>query len=140
MLPDMLMHQSSHMIRLLLVASTSGALLAAALLPTAASAAADDEQLPTSGSAVIHGSEQVSIDETAGMSPFTTTNAGGGRWDYGIGGGYSYSYYFHKTASHRSTACSRTACAKTGWAPGNVTTHAKALKTAGGNTAYWDKR
>lgn len=139
MLPSMFIQQVK-VPRPLAMAAVGAAVLVGVLLPSAASASTDAVGITQGGSASINGSEQVTIDETTGLSPFAEANVGGGKWQYGIGGGYSYSYYYHKTAEHRSTACSRTACAKTGWADGGVTTHAKALKTASGNTAFWDKK
>jgi lactococcin 972 family bacteriocin len=70
----------------------------------------------------------------------TTTNAGGGLWQYGVSGNV-FSYYHHATKGHTATACDgrdpfktckQVAAVKNNWA--------RAATNAGprGNTAYWN--
>jgi lactococcin 972 family bacteriocin len=128
-------------------AALGAALVAALALPTTASASAvglvGDQA--SGGSAVITGGEgtQVVVDDTAeGVRPQTTQRVGGGVWIYGIGGGNSYSYYDHSGKTHKSTACAGfgTSCRSSGWVAKGTRSVAQVLRTAGGNTAFWDTK
>ncbi|MEG8036074.1 lactococcin 972 family bacteriocin [Sphingomonas sp. LR61] len=96
------------------------------------------------GSAEISGTgdTQVIIDDTDPAQILTTKKVGGGTWIYGTGGGNSYSYYDHKTKKHSSTACSGygTSCRGSGWVAKEKRSVAKVLKTAWGNTAFWNTK
>ncbi len=122
------------------------ALLGAIAVPASASASTPDGVGATSGgSAVITGGEgtRVIIDDTVGHGMLRTTEkVGGGVWIYGIGGGFSYSYYDHGSKTHKSTACSGfgTSCNYSGWTGKGTRSVAKILRTQGGNTAYWDTK
>jgi lactococcin 972 family bacteriocin len=72
----------------------------------------------------------------------TTQRVGGGVWIYGIGGGNSYSYYDHSGKTHKSTACAGfgTSCRSSGWVAKGTRSVAQVLRTAGGNTAFWDTK
>jgi len=121
-------------------------MVAVASLPSAASAATLDADGATAGgSAVITGGEgtQIIVDDTAGDGRLRTTQkVGGGVWIYGIGGGNSYSYYDHSSKTHKSTACAGfgTSCKTSGWVKKGTRSVAKVLRTAGGNTAFWDTK
>lgn len=122
------------------------ALVGAIALPSAASAGTVEADGATAGgSAVITGGEgaQVIVDDTVGSGrPRTTEKVGGGVWIYGIGGGNSYSYYDHGSKTHKSTACSGfgTSCNSSGWVGKGTRSVAKILRTAGGNTAFWNAK
>lgn len=131
----------------------SAAIVGAIMLPSAATAATEptDNDVATSGGyAVIPDGDNVQIvvdgrttsTPPGGAHVLTTKKVGGGQWIYGVGGGFSYSYYEHDTATHRSTACSGfgTSCKGSGWTKAKTRSVAKILRTEGGNTAYWDKK
>ncbi len=128
-------------LRLRISSLVVGAAVAASAVsvPTAAGATPDSPHVPGGSAAVIgeDGARVILGDTAHNPALRTTEKVGGGVWIYGIGGGYAYSYYDHGSKEHRATACSRTACAKTGWVPKKKRAAAKALRTAGGNTAYW---
>jgi lactococcin 972 family bacteriocin len=136
------MNRSSRRLSLIL----AGVAVAAAVsTPSMASASALGLDGATAGgSAEITGGEntQVIIDDTAPMQILTTEKVGGGVWIYGTGGGNSYSYYDHKTKTHSSTACSGfgTSCKGSGWVAKDNRSVAQVLKTAWGNTAFWNTK
>lgn len=120
-------------------------LIAAVSVPSMASAAAlGTDGVPAGGSAVIPAGEdtQVIVDDTAPMQILTTERVGGGVWIYGTGGGNSYSYYDHGSKTHSSTACAGfgTSCKRSGWVEKDKRSVAKVLKTAWGNTAFWNTK
>jgi lactococcin 972 family bacteriocin len=83
------------------------------------------------------------VDDTSGDGrPRATQRVGGGVWIYGIGGGNSYSYYDHGGKTHKSTACAGfgTSCRSSGWVAKGTRSVAQVLRTAGGNTAFWDTK
>ncbi|OII33073.1 hypothetical protein BIU98_06370 [Curtobacterium sp. MMLR14_010] len=125
------------------------ALVGALALPATASASASGEGVvgdqASGGSAVITGGEgtRVVVDDTANDGRLRTTQrVGGGVWIYGIGGGNSYSYYDHSGKTHKSTACAGfgTSCRSSGWVAKGTRSVAQVLRTAGGNTAFWDTK
>lgn len=125
----------------------AGLVMAGAIaLPSAASASTmTDGGATAGGSAAITGGEgsQVIIDDTIGDGKLRTTEkVGGGVWIYGIGGGNSYSYYDHSSKTHKSTACAGfgTSCKYSGWVSKGTRSVAQVLRTAGGNTAFWDTK
>jgi lactococcin 972 family bacteriocin len=121
-------------------------LAGAALIPSAASASTlTGHGAAHGGQAAISGGEgtRVVVDDTAGGGETRTTEkVGGGVWIYGIGGGYSYSYYDHASKTHSSTACSGfgTSCKSSGWTAKGTRSVAKVLATAWGNTAFWNTK
>lgn len=124
----------------------SAAVIAAVSTPSLASASPlDRDGGTTGGSAVIIGGEgtQVIVDDTTGSGLLRTTEkVGGGVWIYGIGGGNSYSYYDHSSKTHKSTACAGfgTSCKTSGWVGKGTRSVAQILKSAWGNTAFWDTK
>ncbi|MEV7991973.1 lactococcin 972 family bacteriocin [Streptomyces sp. NPDC086077] len=55
------------------------------------------------------GMVEIKVDDTSSeITPFTTEDVGGGTWTYGTvlnsDGKLCYSYYFHASVSHKSTA------------------------------------
>jgi lactococcin 972 family bacteriocin len=125
------------------------ALVGALALPATASASASGVGLvgeqASGGSAVITGGEgtRVVVDDTSGDGRLRATQrVGGGVWIYGIGGGNSYSYYDHSGKTHKSTACAGfgTSCRSSGWVAKGTRSVAQVLRTAGGNTAFWDTK
>ncbi|MBA8990776.1 lactococcin 972 family bacteriocin [Curtobacterium pusillum] len=120
-------------------------MVAAVSMPSMASASSlGSDGATAGGSAEITGGEdtQVIIDDTAPMQILTTEKVGGGVWIYGTGGGNSYSYYDHASKTHSSTACSGfgTSCKGSGWVAKNKRSVAQVLKTAWGNTAFWNTK
>jgi lactococcin 972 family bacteriocin len=121
------------------------AVVAAVSMPSVASASVvGADGAIAGGSAEIAGSQdtQVIIDDTPSALLRTTEKVGGGVWIYGTGGGNSYSYYDHKTKTHSSTACAGfgTSCKGSGWVAKEKRSVAKVLKTAWGNTAFWNTK
>ena len=132
-------------VRYLLALFVGAAVVAAVMMPSSASASALESSGGTAGgSADISGTgdTQVVIDDTDPAQILTTKKVGGGTWIYGTGGGNSYSYYDHKTKKHSSTACSGygTSCRGSGWVAKEKRSVAKVLKTAWGNTAFWNTK
>ncbi len=85
----------------------------------------------------------VALPVTAANASSTSTNAGGGLWQYGVEDGlvgHVYSNYQHSTKNHTATACDgsiahtckQAAAIKGAWA--NASTN----KSNGGNTAFWN--
>ena len=134
-------------VRKLALVSTAGVLLAAAVvMPTAAQAATLGVSDSTAGgSAEIPLGENTTVivdDTAAGVGVLTTEKVGGGTWIYGTGGGNSYSYYDHGSKTHSSTACAGygTSCKSSGWVSKGQRSVAQVLKTAWGNTAFWNTK
>lgn len=129
--------------RRLPIALAGAAVVAAVAMPSMALAApVGSDGATAGGSAEIRAGEhtQVIIDDTTGAR--TTQKVGGGVWIYGTGGGNSYSYYDHGSKTHSSTACAGfgTSCKGSGWVGKNNRSVAKVLKTAWGNTAFWNTK
>lgn len=75
----------------------------------------------------------------------TTENVGGGKWQYGVGGGdkgngFTYSYYLHNTKKHTASACGPLECFTTGWTDAKKWAKKDILKYAYGNRAYWNTK
>ena len=69
-----------------------------------------------------------------------TESREGGTFTYGVDYGYMsvWSNYYHKGASHGSTACSANSCTRSDRTPAGRTSYADRSATYGGNTAwYW---
>lgn len=64
-------------------------------------------------------------------------DAGGGKWDYGVGSTYVWSYYSHKKKTHRSSVQGKY-YVSSGWTPAGETSRASAVKAATGNKSYYD--
>ncbi len=85
----------------------------------------------------------VALPATAANASSTTTNAGGGLWQYGVDAGLVgqvWSNYQHSTKNHTATACDgsvahtckQAAAVKGAWAKASTN------KSNGGNTAFWN--
>ncbi len=85
----------------------------------------------------------VALPVTAANASSTSTNAGGGLWQYGVEAGlvgHVYSNYHHSSKNHTATACDgsiahtckQAAAIKGAWAK------AATNKSNGGNTAFWN--
>ncbi|WP_345761903.1 lactococcin 972 family bacteriocin [Diaminobutyricibacter sp. McL0608] len=85
----------------------------------------------------------VSLPVTAANASTTSTNAGGGLWQYGVDSGLVgkvFSNYHHATKNHTATACDgslahtckQAAAIKGAWAKASTN------KSNGGNTAFWN--
>lgn len=61
----------------------------------------------------------------------------GGTWNYGVTGKYTYSDYFHKSRTHKSTAVGVNTVVAPWTSPG-VWSKAQAICALGGNKAYYD--
>lgn len=114
--------------------AASAALTAGAIAPAAPAIAATPQ--PTSGMVVI----KVDPNDRT-LTPATTVDAGGGSWTYGTelvtGGKLCYSYYFHGSKQHHSTATIAGA-SNSYYAAAGKTSYAE--KTAGAAYtcyAYW---
>ena len=95
------------------------------------------------GAVLVAAAALVVLPVTAANASATSTNAGGGLWQYGVETGlvgHVYSNYHHATKNHTATACDgsishtckQAAAIKNAWAKASTN------KSNGGNTAYWN--
>jgi lactococcin 972 family bacteriocin len=93
--------------------------------------------------AVLVAAAMVVLPVTAANASSTSTNAGGGLWQYGVESGLVgkvYSNYHHASKNHTATACDgslshhckQVAAVKGAWAKASTN------KSNSGNTAYWN--
>jgi len=70
----------------------------------------------------------------------STAHVGGGTWDYGVGGGWVWSNYYHSTKVHRSSV-QGAQYVDSGWKSPKVTSYAKApSRWYWVDHAYWDTK
>jgi lactococcin 972 family bacteriocin len=110
-------------------------IVASAFTPAAAQASTSAEVIPDTRT--LSGEHGVEVPAN-GVSPRTTENVEGGKWEYGTSGGNVYSFYWHGSRKHASSVKNgngdlrRSAeTAKNKWAQVSF------KKTAWGNQAFY---
>lgn len=66
-----------------------------------------------------------------------TIDASGGTWNYGVGSTYVWSYYSHKSKTHKSTVQGKN-YVTSGWIKAKTQARASAQKARSGNYSYYD--